>query len=109
MLEKANLDSTISEKYLDALKIKAIDEKELKAEWNSIVPSIISSMELYDEFDNIGEDFQKVIRDGIAKLDITSLSTDRQNEFASDPRAFIRKMFLDPISDGMLNSKGTIK
>lgn len=107
-LEQSEFSDIVSEEFLNATKIKSADEKEIKAEWNSLVPSLISSLELYDEWDQLSADLQQNIRNSITDLDFAKLSKDVRGEFADDPRLFIRKMFLDPIYDSMLDSKGEI-
>lgn len=107
-LKESGLDDSVTEEYKNALMMKSTDLKELKAEWNSVTPSLISQLSLYDEFENIGSELQQRIRDGITGMDLSLLSDAEQESLIDDPRLFIRKAFLDPISDTLLDSNGEI-
>lgn len=105
MLDEAGLGNVISKEYLNAVKLKDKDISEAKAEWNSLVPGLISQLTLYgDDFENIGLELQQKVRDTITNLDISKLSESDRDALASDPRAFVRQMFLDPISKSIQNN-----
>lgn len=98
-----------SGKLKDALLLKSTDEKEIRAEWNSVVPSIISSLSVYDGYDELGENVKQNISNQITQLDILSLKeTDQKFKDALEAykngdnfaiRAYFRERFLDPITD----------
>lgn len=103
-LKEMGISERLSSEYQEALSLKAKDEKELKAEWNSMLPSLLREMEYYDEFDNLSEDIQQKIRDGISNIDVSALSTEDQDSLVKDPRAFVRSKFLDPITDAIYDA-----
>ena len=75
---------------------------EIAAIWNGVVPSLISQMELYDDYQamgdlKVGEQLQQIISDDISNLDIMTLSEKQQADFIDNPRKFLRNMFLEPM------------
>jgi len=45
----------IPEEILDAMSARNIDLSEIKADWNALVPSIISQLNLYDQYQKLGD------------------------------------------------------
>ena len=102
------LKDSVSEVLLDAIKLKDQDEREVKAEWNSLVPSLISQLSLYDSYNELNDQVQQGIRNAITNLDFTKLAEEQKDDFISDPRSFIRAMFLDPITNAISDESGEI-
>lgn len=87
--------------FEDMLKSQAADS-EIKATWNSIVPTLLSQMDLYDSYrklgdSTIGKQLQQIISDDIANMDYMSLTSEQKKSFKTEPREFLRERFLDPI------------
>ena len=102
----ANLFSQLKELEVQAVK----DEKERAANWNSIAPSLISSMNLYKDYqtlgtDDVGTKLQNIIAQEISNLQIKDEDIAR---FELDPRLFIRETILDPITNAVLDESGEI-
>lgn len=97
----------------DALKIKAADEREIRANWNSIKPSLISAMNTdVSFFDLQGRgDFGKQMRDTIVKnlnnVDIMDMiMSGDYEEFEKNPRRWVRQKFIDPITNAFYDNEG---
>ena len=106
LLEEHGMDA--SGKNREAQMKRSEDVREIKAEWNSIAPSIISQLGLYEEFDKLPDELQQRLRDAITQMDIAQLTKEERDSLIKDPRAFVRGMFLDPIWDAISNSQGEI-
>ena len=94
--------SDIPEEILDAMHIKNKDLAELQADWNGLVPSLLSQLNLYEDYQKIGDlrigkELQNMMSDSISNLDLSALSLEDWQLFGDHPREFIRKKFLDPI------------
>ena len=113
-IQEASLDD-IPEEILESMSIKNKDLSEIKADWNGLVPSIISQLNLYDNYQKlgdskIGEQMQQIISDDIANMNLDLLTEDEWELFGDNPRQFVKKRFLDPIynalyKDGELNKE----
>ena len=99
---------------LDELQMK-LDEDiaEMQANWNSIAPSLISSMSLYSKYrdlgeDSIGQQLQNIIAKQISDFDPSELAENEIDTFNYNPRKFVKELFLDPILKAVSNDKGEI-
>ena len=97
----------------DALKIKAADEREIRANWNSIKPSLISAMNTDVSFFDLQDrgDFGKQMRDTIVKnlnnVDIMDMiMSGDYEEFEKNPRRWVRQKFIDPITNAFYDNEG---
>ena len=98
-LSESGID--ISKSLTEAYKLKDIDLKEIKADWNSLVPSLISSMSVYDEYDNFGEELKQYISNSIGKIDPIAEWMDENGNWnlPDDIRGYMRERYIDPIAD----------
>lgn len=99
---------------LDELQMK-LDEDiaEMQANWNSIAPSLISSMSLYSKYrdlgeDSIGQQLQNIIAKQISDFDPSELAENEIDAFNYNPRKFVKELFLDPILKAVSSDKGEI-
>lgn len=107
-------DEEISKDIPGILKAQNKASQEIKAEWNKVAPSLISQMDLYDEFSNLGEQgaagekVQQLIRDQISNMNLIDLSNEETEEFEKNSRKFLKERFIDPIYDAISDSSGEI-
>ena len=95
------------------VKANAADS-EIKATWNSLVPSLISQMTLYDDYRKLGDtsvgaQLQQIISDDISNMDYMSLNDSDKKRFKTETREFLRERYLDPIIDAAKDSKGVVQ
>lgn len=91
--KEANLD--VSAELNELYGNINIDEREMKSIWNQFVPSLISSLSIYDGYDEFSDELQQMISTAVGNIDYTSLEeADQQNI-----RQYARRTFLDPILD----------
>lgn len=91
----------VTESLVDAYQIKSADQKEIQANWNSLVPSLITAMSVYDGYDKLGEGVKQAINSGIGNIDPIKewLDSDGNVNTPDNVRAYLREKFLDPITD----------
>lgn len=91
----------VTESLVDAYQIKSADQKEIQANWNSLVPSLITAMSVYDGYDKLGEGVKQAINTGIGDIDPIKewLGDDGKVHAPDNIRAYLREKFLDPITD----------
>lgn len=101
----------VPEAVLDAMSIKNIDLAEQKADWNALVPSILSQLNFYEDYQKlgdskIGEQLQQIIADDVSNLDLDHLEEiygkGAWTKFQDNTRGFIRENFLDPITKTLI-------
>lgn len=76
------------------------DERERKALWNLFMPDVVTSMQVYDEYNKFGEEVKQLINSAISNIDLDSLTDEQQADMMNNGvRQFFRKMFVDPVAD----------
>ena len=93
-----------SDHYIETALDLRKNERELKAQWNSIMPDIITSMKYYDDYDLLDTELQNYLSNAISSFDLTSLDSSDLSEFASAPRQFMDELFLQPLVDSIRNA-----
>lgn len=73
------------------------DEKEIAAVWNQVIPSLLSSMNVYDDYTELSDTLKSVINNAISNIDFNSLGQEDRNNI----RQYARRTFLDPITDAL--------
>lgn len=98
-IQESGID--VTESLVDAYQIKSADQKEIQANWNSLVPSLITAMSVYDGYDKLGEGVKQAINTGIGNIDPIKewLDSDGNNNIPDNVRGYLREKFLDPITD----------
>ena len=93
----------VSEAYTEALLLKQQDIKEIQANWNSMVSSLITSMSVYDGYNELGDEIKQAINTGIGNIDPIQEWMDENGEIQapSNIRAYLREKFLDPITNAL--------
>lgn len=101
-------DADFAGKATEQFLISSMDEKEIKANWNALVPSIMNSLSVYDGYDELGDNVIQAINNSITSIDLQKLRTDEVLKEAIEKynngdytaiRAYFRKLFLDPFID----------
>ena len=103
--------SSIPEEIIDAMSTKNIDLSEIKADWNGLIPSILSQLNLYEQYqklgdDNLGQQLQQIIADDISNMNFDSFTEADWKLFGDNPRQFVRERFLDPIINAISDDDG---
>lgn len=93
----------IFEAYKNALLLKQQDTKEIQANWNSSVSSLITSMSVYDGYNELGDEVKQAINTGIGNIDPIKEWMDENGKIQapSNIRAYLREKFLDPITNAL--------
>lgn len=106
----------ISEKIMDTDQQIKVDMKELQADWNNFVPSLLSTLNLYDGYKELGkysfgEQLQQIISDEVYDLDLEQIinNKDLREKFIKNPRGFVRESILDPILDAVTDEEGNVQ
>ena len=72
-----------------------VDEREAAALWNAVVPSLLSSMQVYDGYNELSDGIKQLINTAIGNIDYGEIpEADRKNL-----HQYLRKTLLDPILD----------
>jgi len=92
---------SVSEELTDAYSIKNQDEKEIQATWNSLVPSLITAMSVYDGYDSLNDNIKQAINTGIGDINPIEEWMDENGKWNTPDsiRAYLRENFLDPIEN----------
>lgn len=92
---------SVSEELKDAYSIKNQDEKEIQATWNSLVPSLITAMSVYDGYDSLNDNIKQAINTGIGDINPIEEWMDENGKWNTPDsiRAYLRENFLDPIEN----------
>lgn len=94
--------SDISEANTNAINQMAVDEKEMAATWNSLSESIISSMSVYKDYNNLSDETKQAINSAIQNFDyIDEFIDESGNLNLPDVRQYFRESLLDPITDAV--------
>lgn len=94
--------SDISEANTNAINQMAVDEKEMAATWNSLSESIISSMSVYEDYNNLSDETKQAINSAIQNFDyIDEFIDESGNLNLPDVRQYFRESLLDPITDAV--------
>ena len=96
LLTESDID--ISGKLSEAMLLANQDIKEIQANWNSIIPSLINSMSLYSDYNEFDESIQQLISNAIGNIDFQSLTDEQIKAAQADPRAWLRQLFIEPIA-----------
>lgn len=112
MATEAGID--IEEQLTNAMMIKSQDEQEIKANWNSIVPGLISSMNLYDTFadldehGSLGETLKQMVIDDITGIggEIQDWEDEDVDKLVKQTRSFVRQKYWDPIRKAIYDTEG---
>lgn len=105
----------VSEGLIDAVKTKQTDEKEIAADWRSMVGSIINSMSTYDAYESLGDNMKQAINTAIGDINPVAewMKDDGTWELPDNVRADMRAKYLDTIdkvfSDNSLEGKSAQK
>lgn len=118
---RETFSAKISDEYKDLITDKTAEYQaeidfqasEIAATWNSLVPSLIGQMSLYDEYNKlgdlkVGEQLQQIISDDISNLDVTKLGEEDKEFFIKNPRAFLRNTFLEPMLNAIKDESGNL-
>lgn len=94
-------DIELSEELIDAIYINEAQKKELTANWNSVVPSLISAMSVYDGYKELDDNIKQAIASTIGNINPVAEFLDQNGEWniPENIRAYLRKMLLDPFND----------
>ena len=71
------------------------DEREIAANWKSMIPSLVTAMGVYDDYDEASDTIKQMINTAIGEIDFGSLDQSQRDNI----RKYARQTFLDPISD----------
>ena len=82
LLTESDID--ISGKLSETMLLANQDIKEIQANWNSIVPSLINSMSLYNDYNEFDEGIQQLICNAISNIDFQSLTDEQIKAVISD-------------------------
>lgn len=93
----------VSEDLINAYQLQSGDMKEIQANWNSLVPSLINSMSVYDGYNDLGDEIKQAINSGIGTIDPISEWMDSEGNWnqPENIRAYLREKLLDPFLDVM--------
>lgn len=106
--------SDIPESILSAMQIKNADIAEIKADWNAIVPSILSQLNLYEEYQDLGDfkfgdQIQSLISNSISNMRFDKFSNDDWELFGKNPRQFVRERYMEPIINALKDESGNVQ
>lgn len=89
----------------DSFILKQQDTKEIQANWNSMVTSLITAMSVYDGYNELGDGIKQAINTGIGNIDPIQEWMDKNGRINAPDniRAYLRKKFLDPITNVLEN------
>ena len=112
-LSEADL-SSIPNDIIEATSLKNADLREIQADWNGLIPSILSQLNLYDQYtklgnNDVGKQLQQLIANSVSNMSFDGFSTDDWTLFGDDPRQFVRQRFLDPIIEATTSESGRFK
>ena len=104
--------SDIPEEVMDAMSVKNMDISEIKADWNGLVPSILSQLNLYEQYEklgdsSLGQQLQQIISDDISNINFEGFDESEWKAFGDNPRKFVRENYLDPIIKAIQSEDGT--
>lgn len=108
----------IPEEIIDAMSIKNRDIQEIKADWNGLIPSILSQLNLYEDYQKLGnmtfgKQLQNIIADDISNIDFDHFEQiygeGSWEKFGQNSRSFVRENFLDPITESLKDKEGNFE
>lgn len=96
----------VSEQLVDAYMLESQDEKEIKANWNSLLPSLLTAISVYDGYNDLSDNVKQAISNGINSIDPISewMNEDGTWNAPENIRAYLREKFLDPFIDAASGS-----
>ncbi len=92
-----DIGGTLSEEILST----GIDEKEVRALWNSVIDPLTMSLSVYDGYDEFNDEIKQAISKGIGSIDPLTewINENGTIDMPKNVRAYVREKFLDPITE----------